>query len=123
MHLEARVNTQSERDPIPRPGFDIAACFASPERNRPLLINNGQRLHLSQIVDLAYAGDQAPVAKDPPSFDQQVAGVHATINWKHLNAHAWSRVVELTVDQPLISQADYAAVRQMLRNWNEQLTL
>jgi hypothetical protein len=121
LKMTAQVDVAST--PSPRPSFDIDTYFAPPERNRPLLINNGQRLHLIQTVDLSYAPDGGINLADPPPFDQQMAGIHATILWKGSTGDGiWSRTAELTIDRPLVAQADYAAVRRMLRNWTQQLT-
>ena len=64
--------------PSPRTGFDVAAYFAPPERDRPLLINNGQKLHLLQTVEWTDTFNHHRIR---PPFDQQTAGIHATITW------------------------------------------
>ena len=33
-----------------------------------------------------------------------------------------TRTAELTIDQSLVAQADYVAVRKMLRDWTDQLS-
>ncbi|MCE0521987.1 MAG: DUF3857 domain-containing transglutaminase family protein [Methylacidiphilales bacterium] len=120
LKMEARVAAPSK--PSPLPAFHVNDYFAPPERNRPLLINNGQKLHLIQTVNLTYAQAGDASRADPAPFDQQVAGIHATITWKGSARNGvLSRTAELTIDQPEVAQADYAAVRQMLRNWNNQL--
>ena len=118
LRLDAQVNAPSEPQPSPLTGFDVSAYFAVPERDRPLLINNGQKLHLIQTVEWS----DTSAAKNRASFDQQVAGIHATITWKRTGEQTLLRTTELTIDQPLIAQADYVAVRRMLREWNGHLT-
>jgi hypothetical protein len=120
MQLLAQFNVSPEREPHPLPGFDVGDYFASPQRDRPLLINNGQKLHLKQTMELTYRDNS--LAPSPPSFDQQAAGIHATVSWKSNGPQSWTRTAELTIDQPEVSQADYVPVRMMLRNWIEHLS-
>jgi hypothetical protein len=118
MRLDAKVSMPDLSAPNPLPDFNIAALFAAPDRNRPLLINNGQKLHLVQTTewhDTQAKGERV-------SFDKQVAGIHATITWKQTGDQTRVRTAELTIDQPLVAQADYVAVRQMLRNWLQTLS-
>ncbi len=119
MQLQARVNVSPA--PHPLPSFDVGDYFASAQRDRPLLINNGQKLHLKQTMELT-CNPANPIAQSPPLFDQQVAGIHATVSWQSKGNLTWTRTAELTVDQPEVSQADYVPVRMMLRNWIEHLS-
>jgi hypothetical protein len=115
--LHARVATVITPPPSPRPGFDVDTYFAPPERDHPLLINNGQKLHLLQTVkwsDSSTAGQYAP-------FDQQSGGIHATIKWERMG-QTLTRNAELTIEQPLVAQADYSAVRHLLRDWTDRLS-
>ena len=121
MQLQAQLNVSPEPAPHPLPAFDVGDYFASPQRDRPLLINNGQKLHLKQTVELTYRRDN-PIAQSPPSFDQQAAGIHATVSWQSKGNLSWTRTAELTIDQPEVSQSDYVPVRTMLRNWIEHLS-
>jgi hypothetical protein len=114
MHLQAAVATPYP--PHPGVAAEIAACFVAPERNRPLLINNGQKMHIVQTVEIAGA---APDSQTP--FDQQAAGLHATIKWETTGTTS-RRTAELTIDQPLVAQADYQAVRGVLQAWLGRLT-
>jgi len=121
--LTAQVSAVARPLPQPLSGFDVDAYFAPPERNRPLLINNGQKLHLVQTVETFYAHDGPRPIIDPDApFDQHVAGVHAMVKLEHATGDGWIRTAELTIDQPLIAQTDYVAVRQMLREWNQYLS-
>ncbi len=120
LHLTAKVDSDSGTVPRPLTSFDVNGYFAPPERNRPLLINNGQKLRLTQTVEFVYA--KSDTAQDPPPFDRQTAGIHATIVWKSTADHVLDRTAELTIDQPLVAQSDYPAVRRMLRDWNDQLS-
>ncbi len=129
--MDAQVATSSMPDPLP--AFDVDAYFAPPERNRPLLINNGQKFHLTQTVSyVIYSHGHEPEPPNPECFDQTIAGIHATVLWKGEGkakgdggdsswSSRWTRTAELTVDQPLVAQADYVAVRHMLRDWTDHL--
>jgi len=120
MQLTAQVSAPASPTPSPITGFDVAEYFAAPDRNRPLLINNGQKLHILQVVE-SPTGSSVPSERSP--FDQQVAGIHATVSWKPGTDHATlTRTAELTVDQPLVAPTDYVAVRKMLRDWTAQLS-
>jgi len=122
MRLDAQVSVPIVPVLMLPIGYDIIAYFAAPERNRALLINNGQKLHLIQTVNLTCAHPQFADAVGPFPFDQQAAGLHATILWKRTgNSSTWVRTAELTIDQPLVAQADYVPVRQMLRSWTQHL--
>ena len=111
LSLIAQVDAPSL--PNPRPGFEIESYFASPARDHPLLINNGQKLHLTQRLDLVY--DHGTPANAPPSFDETSGGFHARTVWERRNDHAWERTMELDVTDPLVPPADYPALRKMLR--------
>jgi hypothetical protein len=119
--MQVKAAVSSAYPPTPAPGFDVASYFASRERNRSLLINNGQKLHLVQTLDFPDAPDAASLPNKSP-LDLQTAGIHATIKWDHTGDHTWRRTAELTVDQPLVAQADYPGVRGMLLAWVGQLT-
>jgi hypothetical protein len=122
MRLEARVSLPTDPRSLLPIGMDLNAYFAAPERNRPLLLNNGQKLRLVQTVNLACTSTKFADTISLSPFDQQAAGLHATILWKRAGSSSnWVRVAELTIDQPQIAQADYAPVRRMLRSWTEHL--
>jgi len=122
MRLEARVSLPTLPRSLLPIGMDLNAYFAAPERNRPLLLNNGQKLRLIQTVNLACTSTEFADTISLSPFDQQAAGLHATILWKRAGSSSnWVRVAELTIDQPQIAQADYAPVRRMLRSWTEHL--
>jgi hypothetical protein len=116
MQLQAGIATVYP--PRPAPGAEIESYFVAPERNRPLLMNNGQKLHLLQTLDIT--DSTAPDFQSP--LDLQAAGVHATIKWENAGNSTWRRTAELTVDQPLVAQADYKSVRGVLQAWLGQLT-
>jgi hypothetical protein len=104
----------------PLPAFDTGPYFAAVQRDRPLLLNNGQNLHLVQTVDLVYHA--AAPADLPAPYDAKAAGFHATARWQRVDDHTLRRVTEFEVTQPLVATADYPAVRQMLRDWNRYLS-
>jgi transglutaminase-like putative cysteine protease len=122
LRLDAQVDVQADAPtaPSPRPGFAVETFFAPPTRDRPLLLNNGQKLHLTQTLELVYQhGDPAEV---PAPFDETAGGLHAKTTWERVGDHTWHRTAELDVDEPLVAQANYVAVRHMLRNWLDHLT-
>jgi len=117
MKMDAQVIVPSA--PLPRSAFELDEYFAPPERNRPLLINNGQKFHLTQTVELTYA--QGEPTTVPASFQGEAAGVRAKVTWERLANHAWRRTAELEINEPLIASADYAAARHLLRDWTDHL--
>ncbi len=118
LRMDAQVTTSSV--PLPRTGFDEGAYFAPPARNRPLLLNNGQKLHLTQTVELIY--QQGEPVQAPVPFQGEAAGLRAKATWEHVEGHTWRRTAELEVNDPLIASADYASVHRMLRAWTDHLT-
>jgi hypothetical protein len=103
--------------PSPRTGFPVDSYFAAPNRNRPLEINNGQKLHLIQTIDSPDPMDTTP----PTPYDQKVAGIEAMVSYQSHDG-GQSRTAELIIDNPVVAPADYAKVRQMLREWNDWLS-
>jgi len=121
LRLNAQVDVPgfSRSTPSPRPGFDIDSYFASPTRDRPLQLNNGQKLHLIQTVDLTY--DHGEPMDPPVPFDETAGGLHAQTTWKLTGDHSVERTAELNVTDPLVTQAHYVAARRMLRIWIDQM--
>jgi len=117
--LHRDVQVSSPAAPFPRTGFPVETYFAPPERDRPLLLNNGQKLRLTQTVILIYDHGDPPTG--PAPFKAEAAGLHAAASWKCIRAHTWQREAELEITEPLVPQTDYVAVRHMLRNWNDYL--
>jgi hypothetical protein len=104
----------------PPTAFDAASYFAPPVRNRPLLLNNGQKVHVVQTVQVTY--QKGAPAEIPAPFDAESAGFHATAQWKKVDDHTFQRTAELEVNQPLVASSDYPAVRQLLRSWTHYLS-
>lgn len=99
----------------PLSAFNSAQYFVASDRNRPLLMNDGQALHLTQTVDVVYQ-QHAP---DPaPAFTAQAGGIQATAKWQRVDDHTLRRSAEITVTKPLVATADYSAVRDLLRRWD-----
>jgi hypothetical protein len=118
--LKLAAHVQLPAIAYPPTAFDAASYVAPLERNRPLLLNNGQPVHVVQTVDLVYAKD-AP-AQAPAPFSGEAAGIRATASWKQVDGHTFRRTAELDVTQPLVASADYPAVRQLLRDWTHSLS-
>jgi hypothetical protein len=100
----------------PLPAFNTGQYFTASERDRPLLLNDGQNLHLIQTLDVIYQ-QHAP---DPtlPAFAANAAGIEAAAQWQRVDDHTLRRSAELTVSRPQVAAADYGAVRDLLRKFN-----
>ena len=114
--LAGRVSLE-ELD-FPLSVFNTTKYFAASSRIHPMLINDGQQMHVVQNLELDF-GAAAPFPA-PDSFDQTAGGVHAAVHWE-LQGKTLRRKAELTIAEPLVAAADYPAVRQLLRDWAHHL--
>ncbi len=112
--LRARVSAVGGR--LPRPDFPWATVFSAPERNRPVWLNDGQPFTGMQTVRLHYTG-KAPAALPAP-VKTEVAGQTLSIAWQWIDDKTTERVARVEIGRPIVATADYAAVRQALRQWN-----
>jgi len=99
--------------------FDSAKYIGAVDRDRPLLINDGQDVHLTQTIDVVY---QKHAPDSPPGFTAQAGGIQASAKWQRVDDHTLRRSAEITISQPLVASADYPAVRDLLRRWNLYLS-
>ncbi len=104
----------------PLSGFNTAQYFVAADRDRPLLINDGQAMHLTQTVDVVYQQHAPDSAL--PDFAAQAGGVQATAKWQRVDDHTLRRSAEITISKPQVATSDYSAVRDLLRRWNLYLS-
>jgi len=78
MHAEFQTQT-----PLPSPEFSWLAIFDAPERDRPLLMNDGQQFAIEQTVRMpagAVSPDQLAAA-----YDSEVAGEKMIVKWNKVD--------------------------------------
>jgi hypothetical protein len=105
---------------LPQPDFPWLKAFSSPQRDRPLLLNDGQQFAGTQTVRLHFA-KAAPIGlPEPVEIDE--AGQTFSITWRKIDAHTVERVAEIAFKSPTVSVADYTGVRRAVRDWTETVT-
>ena len=112
--VEMRAEFQAQT-PLPSPEFSWLAIFDAPERDRPLLMNDGQEFTIEQTVRMpagAVSQDQSAA-----SYDSEVAGEKMAVKWNKVDDKTIERIVRIEVKQPMVPAADYAALRKALREW------
>lgn len=114
--VKVQAQVVSAGDKLPLPAFPWDGMFSSPERNRPLRINDGQPFTARQTVRLTYAGD-AP-SPLPAPLALAVAGQNLSVTWKQIDSRTVERTAVAEIKNPLIPSADYAEVRKALHAWN-----
>lgn len=114
MRLECQVATT--HDSAPSAGLALSPHFAAVERNRPMVINDGQPLRYEQSVEWKSAASGTDAAL-PPAFQREVAGMALSIHYRRRDAQTVERVAICDLRQPIIAPADYAAVRSAYREW------
>jgi len=100
------------------PGLDL---FSPPDRDRPLWINDGQPLVVTQTLELQFAG-QAPALPAPP-WTVQSAGQKFTVTWEKTAPDTLRRVARAELTKPIVASADYASLRRAIRDWSSNLAL
>ena len=105
---------------LPQPDFPWLASFASPQRDRPMLLNDGQQFAGSQTVRLHFAG--APPLPLPAPVEIDVAGQKLSIQWRQIDPHTCERVASIAFKNATIPAADYAGLRRSVRDWTAALT-
>ncbi len=96
-----------------------APALSAPERDRPLRLNDGQPLTLTQTLRLRYAA-QAP-EKLPEPMESDAGGEKMSVAWQRVDEHTVLRTARLEISTPLVPSADYASLRRALRGWNAAL--
>jgi hypothetical protein len=104
---------------LPRPDFPWLNAFCTPDRNRPLLLNDGQQCAGTQNVRLHYAAD--PPAKLPAPTEITAAGQTLRITWTKADAHTIERTAEISFPKATIPAGDYAAVHKGVQDWTAAL--
>ena len=112
--LRARVSSDGARLPLAE--FPWAGVFSAPGRDRPLWLNDGQPFTGTQTLRLHYAG--ALPATLPEPVKTEVAGQTLSIVWRRIDDQTAERVVRAEIQRPMVATADYAALRQALRQWS-----
>jgi hypothetical protein len=104
---------------LPRPDFPWLKAFCTPQRDRPLLLNDGQQCAGTQTVRLHYTG---PAPKTlPPAVAITVAGQTLRITWERADARTILRTAEISFPNATIPAADYAAVHRGVQDWTAEL--
>ncbi|HEY5792173.1 MAG TPA: hypothetical protein VIS74_02670 [Chthoniobacterales bacterium] len=113
LRLESRVSAAAAR----WPGIEseLLRSVAAPERDRDLLLNDGQPLVIEQRVRLELAG--APVSRAGEVFEKQAAGQHFSIRYEWKDERTVERVALCEIRQPRISANAYPAFRAAFRQW------
>jgi hypothetical protein len=104
---------------LPRPDFPWLAAFCTPERDRPLLLNDGQQCAGTQTVRLHYSGD--PPSKLPAPTEITAAGQTLRITWRKTDAHTIERKAEISFPNATVPAADYAALHRGVQDWTAAL--
>jgi hypothetical protein len=114
--MELRAKVSAPAGDLPEIGRGVLAYFTSPARNRPLLLNDGQPVLLTQTLRLHYF-KSAPDPLPAP-FQAALAGEKLSVRWERVDEHTLRRTARLELANGLVPAADYAALRQALRGWN-----
>ena len=117
--VEINAKARDGARSLPRPDFPWLGAFCSPERDRPLLLNEGQPFAGVQNVVLHFAAD--PPGKLPAPVEMAAAGQTLAIHWKQIDSHTVERTAEIEFKSPTIAAGDYAAVRRAVRDWTAAL--
>ena len=111
--VSADVTAQSGR--LPQMDNQWLGAFAAPTRDRPLWLNDGQPLVLTQTVRMNYA--KAAPELLPPAFSQIVCGQKLSVTWERQGSQTVVRTARFELSQPLVATSDYKELRAAIRNW------
>ncbi len=116
VELRAKVSgLGGETRSLPRAEFPWLDAFSSPERNRPLLLNDGQQFSGKQTVRLHFV---KPTARElPPPLSLEAAGETLQVTWQKLDEQTLERVAQIDFKKPAVSASDYPALRKAVRVW------
>ena len=106
------------------PGVQAAGTgiFASPTRDRPLWLNDGQPMVLKQSLRLRFASAKEAPGTMPAPKQTDAAGQKMSVVWERVDERTVRRTATLELLQPTVPAADYAALRQAIRGWSAALT-
>jgi hypothetical protein len=118
MELHARAINGAKF--LPQPDFPWLKAFCTPQRDRPLLLNDGQQFAGTQRVTMHFAKDTEPALPQPVEIEE--GGQSFRVTWKQVDGHTWERTAEIEFKNPTIPAAEYATVRRAVRDWTEAVT-
>lgn len=114
--VEIHAQVTSPSRPFPVAGADWVDWLSTPERDRPMVLNDGQPLTYQQVVRYHFAG-KAPAA-GPATPPATVAGQQLDLKWTTAGAGILERKAELRLNQPIVATQDYTPFRRALRSWS-----
>jgi hypothetical protein len=113
------LNGTSNGVAFPQPAFPWLRVFSAPQRDRPLLLNDGQRFAGTQVVRLHFA---KPIQGNLPApIDTQIAGEKFQVEWQKADDHTEVRTVKAVFDNATVAPDDYQEVRKGVRQVEGQL--
>jgi hypothetical protein len=118
--IEISAKLASPARVLPRPEFPWLDAFTSPERNRPLQLNDGQQFTGAQTVRLHFT--KAAPASLPAPLSLDTAGETLRVTWRKIDDHTAERVAEVQFKNPIVAPADYVALRTAVREWQKEMT-
>ena len=120
--VELRAEVAAADGDMPRIQPSGMEIFGSPTRDRPLWLNDGQPMTLSQSVRLRYATPDKVPTPLPPPRKTEVGGQKMSVAWERVDDRTVRRMARLELLQPVVPAADYAALRQAIRSWSTALS-
>ncbi len=120
--VELRAEVAAAGGDLPRVEPSGLEIFSSPTRDRPLWLNDGQPMTLSQTVQLRYAVPDKVPASLPPPRQTEAGGQKMSVVWERVDDRTVRRAARLELLQPVVPAADYAALRQAIRAWSMALS-
>ena len=118
--VELRAEVAATDPGLPRLQAAGLEMFGAPTRDRPLWLNDGQPMTLTQV--LVVHGDDGSSDKLPPPKQTEVGGQKLSVAWERVDGRTYRRVARMELRQPIVPAADYAPLRQAIRTWNTDLT-
>jgi hypothetical protein len=102
---------------LPVASFPWMELFAAPERDRPLLLNDGHPCQGAQTLRLRHAAAPATV---PADWSAEAGGAKFSVKWQRIDPATIERRASVEIANATIAPGDYVAVRRALRDWSEQ---
>ena len=90
--------------------YDLWAPIAQPERNRPLMLNDGQPITIKQHLIVDGDGDHLP---KPSDWSQKSDLLETSVNYK-VNNKRWERIVEVKLKKTIVQTAEYDSFRKQI---------
>ncbi|SDU12814.1 protein of unknown function [Verrucomicrobium sp. GAS474] len=116
MVLQAAVTLSAAPGHLPAAGAGHwLAAFAEADRERPMLLNDGQPLRFRQVIRYHFA--QPREGTPPAPFSVQAGGEALSVTWTLRDAKTWEREAVLDLRQTRIAPADYRSIRRALKDW------